>query len=296
MPPVSSRAAAPPGPTFLGIGAQKCATSWLHDVLNGHPDIFTSVPKEIDFFTARYDHGYEWYLRHFADGAGARARGETSPSYFYNPGVPERVRLFDPAIRIIAILRDPVDRAFSNHLHELRARHITAERFEDGLLNNPLYLEQSRYATHLGRWLAVFPREAVLPLIFEEITAEPEAAVRQVYEFLGVDPAGRFDASRRSSNESVAYRNEGLQAVLRRGGDALRRAGLGAGLERIKALPPLRGLMEMNKRDLRVSAPKPLPETRDRLARELAPEMEALAALLGRDSLPWKSFPARLGA
>jgi hypothetical protein len=291
--PAGPAAPTPPGPTFLGIGAQKCATSWLHDVLGGHPDIFTSVPKEIDFFTARYDHGYEWYRRHFAAGAGARARGEASPSYFYNPGVPERVRAFDPAIRVIVILRDPVDRAFSNHLHELRARHLSSERFEDGLLNNPLYLEQGRYATHLGRWLAVFPREAVLPLIFEEITAAPEQAVRQVYEFLGVDARGRFDASRRSSNESVAYRNEGVQAVLRRGGDALRRAGLGAGLERVKALPPLRRLMEMNKRDLRLSAPPPRPETRARLARELAPEMEALAAMLGRESLPWRSFPAR---
>ena len=289
-------AAAPAGasPTFVGIGVQKCATSWLHEVLHGHPDIFTSDPKEIDFFTARYDRGYEWYRRHFAAGEACRARGETSPSYFYNPGVPERIRAFDPGLRLIVIFRDPVERAFSNHLHEIRARNFTAsERFEEGLLNNPCYIEQSRYATHMARWFEVFPREAILPLIFEEITAAPEAAIRQVYEFLGVDPAGHFESSRTRSNESVAYHNEGLQSVLQRGGNALRRAGLGAGLERVKGLTPIRQLMEFNKRDLRLTAPALSPEIRARLAAELAPEMEALAHMLGRKTLPWRSYPAR---
>jgi len=281
-------------PTFIGIGVQKCATSWLHEVLNGHPDIFTSDPKEIDFFTAHYDRGYEWYRRHFAAGEACRARGETSPSYFYNPGVPERIRAFDSALRLIVIFRDPVDRAFSNHLHEIRAHNFTAsEHFEDGLLNNPCYLDQSRYATHMRRWFDVFPQEAILPLIFEEITAAPEAAVRQVYEFLGVDPAGHFESSRTRSNESVAFHNEGLQSVLQRGGNALRRAGLGAGLERVKQLPPIRRLMEINKRDLRLTAPPMSPESRARLAADLAPEMEALAAMLGRDTLPWRSYPTR---
>ena len=281
------------GPTFIGIGVQKCATSWLHDVLHGHPDIFTSDPKEIDYFTAKFDRGREWYLRHFADGAQCAARGETSPSYFFNPGVPERIRDFDPAMKLIVIFRDPVDRAFSNHLHEIRAGNFTQSiAFEDGLRNNPVYVEQGRYATHLARWYEVFPRENLLPLIFEEITADPEVAVRQVYDFLGVDPTGRFDKSRKSSNESVAYHNAGLQSVLWRGGNALRRAGFGQGLERFKSLPAVRQLMAMNKQDLRQSVPPMQAETRSALSAELAPEMEALARMLGRDDLPWRSFDA----
>lgn len=281
------------GPSFIGIGVQKCATSWLHDVLHGHPDIYTSDPKEIDFFTAKYDRGREWYCRHFAKGAECTARGETSPSYFYNPGVPERVHAFDPDIKLIVIFRDPVARAFSNHLHEIRAGNFTQGiAFEDGMRNNPVYVEQGRYATHLSRWLDVFPSSSLLPLIFEEITAEPEKAVRQVYEFLGVDPAGRFDDSRKTSNESVAYRHPGLQSVLWRGGNALRRAGLGAGLERIKSVPPVKKVMTLNKQDLRVAIPPMRPETRAALSAELAPEMARLAAMLGRDSLPWPSYSA----
>ncbi|MEM8579874.1 MAG: sulfotransferase domain-containing protein [Pseudomonadota bacterium] len=276
------------GPNFIGIGVQKCATSWLHEILHAHRDIFTSEPKEIDFFTANYDRGYEWYRRHFADAAGTVARGETSPSYFYNPGVPERIHAFDPNIRLLVIFRDPVERAYSNHLHEVRANHITSsEHFEDGLLNNPCYIDQGRYATHLTRWLDTFPTEAILPLIFEEIVSEPESSVRTVYNFLGVDPAGKFDNSRKSSNQSVAYRRPGLQKVMQKGGNALRRSGFGHGLERIKSFPPIKKIMDLNRQNLRHTVPALLPETRKRLEAEFTPEIDALAKMLGRKSLPW---------
>ncbi|MFQ6550879.1 sulfotransferase family protein [Aestuariibius insulae] len=280
-------------PSFVGIGVQKCATSWLHEVLHTHPEIYMSDPKEIEFFSAFYDRGYEWYGRHFSDSAGAKARGETSPSYFYHPAVPQRIRAYREDMKIIVIFRDPVARAFSNHLHEVRAGHFTAsEAFEDGLANNPCYLEQSRYATHYRRWVEVFPEAQLLPLIFEEIIAEPETAVRQVYEFLGVDPAAEYDRSRKSSNESVAYRNAGLQGVLQAGGHALRRAGLGSKLEAVKEIGPVKRLMELNKRDLRAEVPKPSEALKAQLAEELAGEMRELAGIMGRTSLPWPSYPA----
>ncbi len=279
-------------PTFVGIGVQKCATSWLHEVLNAHDEVFTSDPKETDFFSAFYDRGYEWYETHFAPGRDVTARGETSPSYFYHPAAPSRMKVYNPDLKIIVIFRDPVDRAFSNHLHELRKWHFrSSEFFEDGLLNNPCYLEQSRYAKHLGTWYEYFPQAQILPLIFEEITADPTAAIRQVYQFLGVDLEGKVDLTRKSSNESIAFRNDRLQLSLQKGGNFLRRAGFGAGLEAVKSIPPIRRLMNLNKRDLRVEAPPLSVETRTRLARELAQDMRDLARMLGRESLPWKSFP-----
>ncbi|MEM7507243.1 MAG: sulfotransferase [Pseudomonadota bacterium] len=281
------------GPNFIGIGVQKCATSWLHETLNAHPDIFTSDTKEVEFFTAFYDRGYEWYESHFAEGAAVPARGETSPSYFYHPEAPARVRAYRPEMKIIVIFRDPVRRAFSNHLHELRMRHLTSARdFETGLANNPCYVEQGRYATHTARWFAAFPRDQVLALLFEEITADPQGSVRQVYEFLGVNADFTSDDLGRKSNESVAFRYDGLQKTLQRGGHMLRRAGLGGALERLKALPGIRHLMALNKQDLREITPPMLDETRRRLAADLAPEMRDLAKLLGRDSLPWPNWPS----
>lgn len=286
-----------PRPNFIGIGAQKCATSWLHEALHSHPQIFTSDPKEIDFFSSYYDRGYEWYERHFAAAGAAQARGETSPSYFYNPAAPARARAYDPSMRIIVILRDPVDRAYSNHLHEIRAGHYSASTaFEDGLANNPCYVDQSRYATHLAAWYAQFPSEQILPLIFEEITQTPDQALRQVYSFLGVDPAGRIDSSLKSANESVAFRHPQLQSLLQKAGHGLRRSGMGPMLEAFKALPPVRRAMELNKRDLRRITPPMLPETRSRLAGELQDEMRRLADMLGRSSLPWRSMSALFDA
>lgn len=280
-------------PTFVGIGVQKCATSWLHEVLSAHDDVFTSDPKEIDFFSAFYDRGYEWYENHFAPGHDVAVRGETSPSYFYHPAAPTRMKTYNPDLKIIVIFRDPVERAFSNHLHELRKWHFTSsEYFEDGLRNNPCYLEQSRYAKHLATWYAAFPRSQILPLVLEEIVLDSEAAIRQVYEFLGVNLEGKIDLTRTRSNESVAFRNDRLQLTLQKGGKMLRRAGFGAGLEAVKGFGPIRGLMNLNKRDLRIEAPPLSDETRTRLSHELAQEMRDLAGMLGREHLPWKSFPA----
>jgi hypothetical protein len=278
-------------PTFIGIGVQKCATSWLHEVLQAHPDIYTTEPKEVDFFTAFFDRGYEWYGRCFAPGAAAQARGETSPSYFYHPDAPARVRAYDPDMRIIVIFRDPVARAFSNHLHEIRAGHFAAsEDFEAGLRNNPCYVEQGRYATHFARWLDAFPRSQILPLIFEDMTLDPPAAVRQVYAFLGVDPAGAVGLTGRKSNESVAFRHRGLQAALQRGGRLLRRRGLGAPLERFKQTGPVRRIMALNKRDLRREVPPMSAETAARLRAEFSDEIRRLASMLGRETLPWSGF------
>lgn len=162
-------------PTFIGLGAQKCASSWIHRVLGDHPEIFASEPKELDFFSHHYNRGYSWYEHCFEPGAGARARGEISPSYFCDPLAPTRVRDYDPALKLVLALRDPVSRAFSNHLHEIRKGfyHCPDLRFESGLARNPMYVFQSRYGSHLEAWTRAFPLSRILILVQEEIHTDP---------------------------------------------------------------------------------------------------------------------------
>lgn len=192
-------------PTFLGIGAQKCASTWMHKILDDHPEIFVSDPKELDFFSYRYDRGYTWYEHHFSKAGTARAIGEVSPSYFCDPSAPDRVAEYDPAIKIVLTLRDPVERAFSNHLHEIRKGHFTGQdlRFEAGLASNPMYLFQSRYGTHLANWLRVFPKDRLLLLVQEEILADPVAEARRLHSFLGVAPGHRSSLLFRRSHEKI---------------------------------------------------------------------------------------------
>ncbi len=136
--------------------------------------------------------------------ASARARGEISPSYFGDPLAPGRVAHYLPEAKILLSLRDPVVRALSNHRHEVRIGHLTGPdlSFETGLRNNPTYIEQGLYATHLRRWRQHFSSASILVVLMEDIEAAPHAVCANVYRFLGVDeryvPAGmrsRYNAS-----------------------------------------------------------------------------------------------------
>lgn len=279
----------PPGPTLIGIGAQKCASSWLHMALGAHPMIGVATPKELDFFSYHYDRGGRWYRGFFRDCADRPVRAEISPSYLHDPRAPGRAARFDPGLGILVALRDPVARAFSNHLHEIRKGHIPPCSFADGLCNNPAYLEQSLYARHLDRWLDAFPRARLHLCLTEDIAADPMAAARDLYAFAGM-PDAPSDLLAEQRNVSDQPRWPRLRRALRRGGDGLRRLGYEHQLARIKALPPVDRLLAANSRNLADLVPPMDADSRARLEERLAPDLDRLAALLGRDSLPWPTW------
>lgn len=277
-------------PTTIGIGAQKCASSWVHAVLGAHPEVGVSDPKEIDFFSYYFDRGYRWYEGHFAGFADRTARFESSPSYFYDPRSPERARAYAPGLRILAMLRDPVVRAYSNHLHEVVKGHIPAIPFEEGLENNPGYLDQGRYATHLGRWLDAFGPDAVKVMFAEEIAQDPAAAARELYAFVGVDPEFESLVFSERRNESDRARYPVMRQTLRAGGDWLRRQGLEEQLMRVKAWGPVKGVLKANSVDVRSEIPPMRDDTRARLIESFAPEVDGLRRLLPGRALPWTAW------
>lgn len=279
----------PKGPTMIGIGAQKCASSWVHAALGIHPEICVSEPKEIDFFSYYFDRGYRWYEQHFEFGAEQSVRFEASPSYLHDPRTPHRVFAYNPAMKILLLLRDPVDRAYSNHLHEVIKGHIGKISFAEGLANNPSYIEQGLYATHLTRWLSVFPRDQVLVLLAEDIAADPDAAAASVYAFAGVTPGFSSQVVRERRNESDRARFPILRRLLRGGGTTLRGLGLDESLAKLKKSSPIARMMQANSIDIRKELPPIDPVSRARLEAVFAPEIAALKRLLGRDVLPWKT-------
>ncbi len=277
-------------PTVIGIGAQKCASSWVHSVLGVHPQVGVSDPKEVDFFSYYFDRGYQWYERHFSHLSDCPARVDTSPSYFYDPRAPKRAWRYDQDLKVIALLRDPVERAYSNHLHEVIKGHIEPVSFEEGLRNNPTYLEQGRYHTHLRRWIDTFGPEQVLVLLAEEVFADPVRSAARLYEFVGVNTSFVSAVASERRNVSDVARSPGLRRALRSGGDFMRRVGLEEQLVRLKSASPVAGLLKINSSDIR-SQVAPMKEvTRLRLAEYFAPEVLDLADLLGRRSLPWPTW------
>ena len=275
--------------TFIGIGAQKCASTWLYGVFQQCADVYVSEEKEVDFFSYYFDRGYEWYERNFRTETPVKHRGEISPSYFIHPDAADRAYAYNPDMQVFVALRDPVRRAFSNHLHEARKGHISAGNlnFETALENNPLYQDQGRYGTHLKRWLDTFPASQVHILFQEEINADREGQAHIVTDALGLPRIDEFLDLR--ANESVRYRNAAFGETLWKIGNYARKNGLGSVVEQVKKAPLIKQMREGNREAMSDVVDPMTPDTEARLTEFFAPEVEALENLIGRKS-PWTRF------
>ena len=277
--------------TFIGIGAQKCASTWLYGVLQQCPGVMVSEEKEVDFFSYYFDRGYEWYERGFHSEEPRHHRGEISPSYFIHPDAPARAHAYNPDMHVFVTLRDPVKRAFSNHLHEARKGHISGGNlvFEAALGNNPLYRDQGRYATHLQRWLDVFPSSQVSILFQEEINEDRLGMARRVTDALNVPPIEQFLDLR--ANESVRYRNQTMGETLWKAGNFARRNGLGAVVETIKKAPGVKQMRASNREAMSDVVEPMTSVTEQELTEFYAGEVAKLETIIGR-AVPWSRFHA----
>lgn len=207
-------------PTFLILGAAKCGTTSLYDYLGQHPDVFFSSPKEPIFFEAQYEKGMEFYWEgYFSDWSGESAIGDARTYNLYLPYVPQRIRESLPDARLIVVLREPGDRAYSHWWHRF-TRRIEKKSFEEALKENlglleagprfvgnagieewkkglyrgatgtrhSTYLDLGYYATQLERYLGLYPREQIKVLLFEDLSQDETALTRELWEFVGVSP------------------------------------------------------------------------------------------------------------
>jgi hypothetical protein len=177
-------------PSFLVIGAMKAGTSSLHHYLQSHPQVFMSKTKELNFFTKERNRDIEWYGSQFADAGGALAVGETSPSYTKFPqfrGVPRRIAKLLPDVRLIYLVRHPVERMRSHYVHWV-LKGTEREPIEKALLMNPLYLNSSLYALQIEQYLEHVSREQLLIVSSERLRDDRSNTMRRVYDFLGVEP------------------------------------------------------------------------------------------------------------
>ncbi|MFQ5812214.1 MAG: sulfotransferase domain-containing protein [Anaerolineae bacterium] len=201
-------------PDFIIIGAHKGGTTSLYNYLIAHPCIAPALRKEVHFFDENFGKGTIWYRAHFPSLVSkyyaTRVRrqkfitGEATPYYIWHPVVPQRLSQTLPRAKLIAVLRNPVDRAYSQYHHQVRCGDETLS-FEDALageaeilardtekiLQNDYYsfkhysyLSRGIYIGQLEAWGRFFSREQMLVLKSEELAADPQATVRQVWEFL----------------------------------------------------------------------------------------------------------------
>lgn len=275
---------------IIGIGAQKCASTWVYGMLAEHPSVCVSEEKEVNFFSYYYDRGYHWYQQQFESG-NTSAYAEVSPSYFCDPNAPQRVYDYNPDAKIILTLRHPVQRALSNHRHEVRVGHANADdtSFEAGLANNPMYIEQSRYAKHLKNWRKVFPTEQMLILLMDDIKLAPAESAKQLFNFIGVDPEFQAATLNKTYNRSFANKHQGLSSVKDRIYMATRSKPLSYIWNAADSLGLKAIYRRINQVDSDTVIPDPLPSTLHDLHRVLHHEITELEQLLQRPLDAWKN-------
>lgn len=279
--------------SFIGIGGQKCASTWIYDILDGHPEVCLSRKKELNFFSNFWDRGYDWYSGQFDNTLAKNAKtiGEVSPLYLSDGDAPIRAAEYNPYMKIIVTFRNPIERAFSNHKHNIRQGFVSGTdlSFEAAMVNNPTYVEFGYYGKHLSNWLQYFPWGQIHVLFFEDIVAQPFETARSVYRFLEIADDFTSPAIGQKSNESVAVANVELAQIIDRIRNAVKSSSFPWVWDGLRFLGIRAVYRNFNLRDIDEAVPKMLPQTRSRLAEVYEQDIGLLEKITGRNLYSWKA-------
>ncbi|MCP4614554.1 MAG: sulfotransferase domain-containing protein [Planctomycetes bacterium] len=178
-------------PNFLIVGAQRTGTTWLFECLRSHPEIYLADIKEVNFFSStgafNYDRGLDWYAAHFSSAGNYTAIGEITPEYLLDAKAPERIKETLGNVKIIIIIRNPIERAYSSYGKGLRENHWSCS-FEQFIEANLDYcIDRGMYYTQIERYLRVFPKQNICVKIYKDIAKDPCKYIQGIYSFLGVN-------------------------------------------------------------------------------------------------------------
>ena len=212
-------------PDFIIIGAMKAGTTTLWEYLRRHPEIFMCYPKEPQFFSREhiFQRGVEWYEDLFAEATGTQVCGEASTCYSRAPHFsPVAKRIFDhcPDVKLIYILRNPVERAYSHYAHLMRERFVRKKGpitgFAEALAESPEIVDASRYAYQIEQYRQYFSEEQILILDFEDLRTDPALTLRRVQQFLGVAHCNTTDENLHANERGSGIAQIGWRKTVRR--------------------------------------------------------------------------------
>ena len=238
-----------PPPDFVIVGAQRCGTTSLFRALAKHPAMMSNVldAKGVHYFDTDFGRGLPWYLSHFPsqsdrDEHAAKTGqqpvvGEASPYYLFHPAGAERMAQAIPDTKLVVLLRNPIKRAISHHLHMVWEGHETVEDIdqaldleesrlqgiEQQLLADPSlvsrphqhfsYMARGHYADQLERLFAHFDRDKVLVMATETLTGDSQASMNTIQNFLGLEPDSATDLGKRNASAKFEPRPETLERL-----------------------------------------------------------------------------------
>ncbi len=263
----------------------KAGTTTLAGLLASHPDVFIFPDKEVHFFDRHFDRGVDWYREQFGGATTERAVGEATGAYMRKDEVVARMASVVPEAKLLAVLRDPVDRAYS-HYWMLRSKWGIGHTFEELVreeiagrrlpppLSHARLLDFGRYVPQLESLCAHFPRESLHVLLFEDLTDDRADSYAGVCRFIGVDDAHVPQEAERVWNKTTGLRSERLRRGMLRAGAFRRAPRLAAAIDRLNRTE---------------SYPRMDSGIRRELVEWYADEISALSAWLGRDLSAWRT-------
>lgn len=293
-------------PNFFVLGTQKGGTTTLQNLLASHPEIYLPEQKETKFFARdrEWQKGFEYYIeKYYSNVTTEKAIGEIDPDYmYYAPSLERMLKTFDEFsnIKLIFILRNPIERAFSHYLMSLRRGHEQL-KFEDALATEQRrletadfdekmhfsYMDRSHYLPQIERYLQHTSRENILVLFTEELESDPAATLKKIFHFLNVDEDYvPVDVNQRH-HKATKPRFLGLRHFLDSSG------WLKLSFRAVFPFVSLRQnfkrtLLSWNETGEYTEKPVIDAETRTQLAKELEPDIQNLAEFCGKNLDHWQ--------
>lgn len=265
-------------PQFLIIGAVKAATTWVADQLRARGDVFLPGP-EPHYFSRAYDRGENWYASLFAEARPDQLIGEKSADYLAEDKAPARAAALLPNATLIAQLRNPVDRAYSDYCMHFRRGYVggDVERHLGTRSGSPRFLQSGLYARHIARWRDHFPAHRLKIILYDDIRTDPGRVLADICHTLYLPPMIDPGGLARRSNDSTAPL---VPLPLRRLPQSVK-----------NLVAPLRGnpAFEATRRLFArpIEYPRLTPDLRLRLRDYYADDVAQLERLLDRDLSAW---------
>lgn len=217
-------------PTFLVIGTARAGTTTLHQYLLEHPEVY--VPKnkrpEPHFFLKddEYSKGFNYYCKKYFDNSNQKAIGEISTSYLYQPWVSERMYRHLPNIKLVCILRNPIERAYSNYWHTVKSG-LESISFNEAVKNEKerikttpeslkqiapyAYIDRGYYFKQINNYLNFFCKDQLLIILFKDFIEKSEESLKKIFKFIDVDETfipkslGKILNISTNNNEPIVY-------------------------------------------------------------------------------------------
>ncbi len=281
---------------FVGIGASKSGTTWLGHMLEDHPELCMSVPKEVHFFNdimtyrnrimePNYAKGISWYQKHFKHCGKGKIIGEITPRYCTDPVVPARIKAHNKDVKIFFFMRSPVDRIESHYNFAKYFVQKEDRSMEQAVKEQPEFIETSMYFKNISMYLEHFSKEQIFLIWFEDIKDRPDELLARIYTFLGVDPTFRPERINKKSNQGRISNFRGFQDFIRRINHKLIIWGFSGVVKTIKKAGVGNLIMKINSRPLQKD--KMTPELKSYVKDRVRDDIHQLEEWSGKDLSHW---------